>query len=196
VRRGPEDKLRELEQLSNERLFERFQAGDNAASYVLFERFHAMTWAMVAAANPNEEWVEDTVQTVFLTALDDSRTFRAESSFETWYRRLAQNVLVNELKTLQRRAAEEQFAEDTEVGDDDVVEAVVKRDLQVKVLGQLSRLSGKLREAVVLRVFGGQTYQEMSRKTNVKPGTLRWRVSCGLRLIRERLARHDAELGD
>jgi len=194
VTEGVEGESAELQQLSDDELVTRFVRGDSAACYLLFARLRNRTWAIVRAGHQDDQWVEDTARTVFLVALENCRNFRGESSFGTWYRRLAQNVVVNELKKLRRRQAGQEIVEDSKIDDEDIADIVAQRDLQAKVLEQLSRLSPRLRDILVRRFFGGYSYREISEKTNVKVGTVKWRVHYGLRQIRERLIEQDGEL--
>jgi hypothetical protein len=62
-----------------------------------------------------------------------------------------------------------------------------KLELQRLVAGLLRELEEPLRTAVLLRFFEGKTPSEIAAAQGVPAGTVRWRISEGLRRLRERL---------
>ena len=98
VRGSGSDSYEHLAQVSDEELVDRFNNGDNAACQVLFDRHGGTVYAVINSAGGDPEWTEDMVMEVFCEVLESLHSFSGRSSFATWLRQVAQNILYSELR--------------------------------------------------------------------------------------------------
>ena len=189
MRGSGSDSYEHLAQISDEELVDRFNNGDNAACQVLFDRHGGTIYAVVNSAGGDPEWTEDMVMDVFCEVLESLHSFSGRSSFATWLRQVAQNIVYSELRKRAHRYEQVELAEDCAADALDVAEVVVQRDLAARALGHLSRLPEKPRIAIALRFLKYLTYREIAEVLGEAVGTVKWRVADGLRRLRSMLAK-------
>ena len=151
-----------------------------------------MIYALVRTAGEDPEWTEDTVCEIAYRILKSLRSFRAESSFGTWLRRVARNVCVDELRKLQRQRKREWFGEYSTEDDEDPAELAAERELHDKALVGLSQLPDKAREAIALRFLAGESHKDIAQFLGVALDTVKSRISYGLRKLRKMLGEADS----
>jgi RNA polymerase sigma-70 factor (ECF subfamily) len=144
---------------------------------------------------------EDLSQEVWLRAFRSLDTYRAESSFYTWLRRIAVNTFLNE-----RRAARSRFDDaarrledaDAEAGArgraPDAESALHERLLAGRVRDALSELSPQQRLVFLLKHDEGMTCEEIARTLSCSAGTVKKSLARSLAKLRARL-RADAPAG-
>ena len=135
---------------------------------------------------------EDLSQEVWLRAFRSLDTFRAESSFYTWLRRIAVKTFLNE-----RRAARSRFEDSSsrlEDGDaettgraPDTESALHERLLAARVRDALSELSPQQRLVFLLRHDEGMTCEEIARTLSCSTGTVKKSLARSLAKLRARL---------
>jgi len=90
-------------QISDEALLNRMQAGDEAACEELVRRYQSRIYSLVYNMVGNREDAEDLVQDIFVRAFRNIGTFQGRSRFYTWLYRIAINLTINFLKRPARR---------------------------------------------------------------------------------------------
>jgi RNA polymerase sigma-70 factor (ECF subfamily) len=135
---------------------------------------------------------EDLSQEVWMRAFSSLDTFRAESSFYTWLRRIAVNTFLN-----QRRAARSRFEDSSSRLEDadaetnerapDTESALHERLLAARVRDALSELSPQQRLVFLLRHDEGMTCEEIARTLSCSTGTVKKSLARSLAKLRARL---------
>ncbi|HVG29476.1 MAG TPA: sigma-70 family RNA polymerase sigma factor [Pyrinomonadaceae bacterium] len=145
---------------------------------------------------------EDLSQEVWLRAFRSLDTFRAESSFYTWLRRIAVNTFLN-----QRRAARSRFEDaarrleggeadaETIDGAPDAESALHERLLAGRVRDALAELSPQQRLVFLLKHDEGMTYEEIAVALSCSAGTVKKALARAVAKLRARL-RAGAEADD
>ncbi|MDH3644797.1 MAG: sigma-70 family RNA polymerase sigma factor [Gammaproteobacteria bacterium] len=174
------------ESLTDEKLVERFQAGDQAAFETLYGRYRDRVYAVVKRFVTDAADADDLVQDVFLKALLALPRFRGDSQLFTWLYRIAMNAGIN-FKS--RRSAEYSNAKllepTTDIGPERLCMGVGDaRQAQQAI----DRLSPPLRQALVLNVVRGFDYEEVSTLADCPIGTVRSRISRARRQIAQGVA--------
>lgn len=95
-------------------IIELSKAGDNAAQYKLYSLYAKAMFNVAYRVMNNREEAEDQLQEAFTQAFRKLKTFRYESSFGSWLKRIVINHCLNEIK---RRKADLQFFEDMNLFD-------------------------------------------------------------------------------
>ena len=95
-------------------LIEQSKAGDSAAQYRLYKLYAKSMFNIAIRMMNSHEEAEDILQDSFVDAFSRLGSFRYESSFGSWLKRIVINNCLNELN---RKKAELQFFEDMSMFD-------------------------------------------------------------------------------
>jgi RNA polymerase sigma-70 factor (ECF subfamily) len=163
----------------------RAQRGDLDAFESLYRshvgRVHGLCLRMVA----DPSLAEDLTQETFIRAWRHIRTYRGESRFGGWMRRLAVNVVLADRRTRLRRSAFER--DDIDPGDlGSPASAEVpdrRRDLESAIAG----LPPGARTVFVLHDIEGYRHEEIAAFTGTTSGTSKAQLHRARRLLREAL---------
>lgn len=168
-------------QLSDERLVELSLDGDEGAFGVLVRRYQRRLTAFLSQLVGDMELARELSQEAFVRAWSALERFNPKYRFSTWLFRIAHNLGIDQLRR-RRLLTTPLYRTDSE-GDE--VEVVVP-DLDKDPLGHLENralaselrevidgLRPEYRELVLLRHFGGLSYQEIADFTKMPLGTVK-----------------------
>ena len=169
------------QQLSDERLVELSLDGDEAAFGLLVRRYQRRLTAFLSQLVGDIELARELSQEAFVRAWSALERFNPKYRFSTWLFRIAHNLGIDQLRR-RRLQTTPLYRTDSE-GDE--VEVVVP-DLDKDPLGHLENralaselreviegLRPEYRELVLLRHFGGLSYQEIADFTEMPLGTVK-----------------------
>lgn len=173
--------MEKTSQLSDERLVELSLDGDEDAFGVLVRRYQRRLTAFLSQLVGDMELARELSQEAFVRAWSALERFNPKYRFSTWLFRIAHNLGIDQLRR-RRLLTTPLYRTDTE-GDE--VEVVVP-DLDKDPLGHLENralaselrevidgLRPEYRELVLLRHFGGLSYQEIADFTDMPLGTVK-----------------------
>ena len=180
-------------------LIKRAQAQDTDAFCLLAQRYARRIYLLAFHYCQSAQDAEDLSQEVWLKAYQALATFRADSSFYTWLRRITINSFLNHQRTNSIRIAEPETNFD--VGSD---ETVYSNALFRDVMEALAVLTTSQRLMFLLRHYEGMFYEEIGNAMGCSPGTAKksvWRALGKLRAkfevgddaAKERMSRLAAE---
>ena len=180
-------------------LIRRAQAQDTDAFCLLAQRYAQRIYLLAFHYCQSAQDAEDLSQEVWLKAYQALATFRADSSFYTWLRRITINSFLNHQRTNSIRIAEPETNFD--VGSD---ETVYSNALFRDVMEALAVLTTSQRLMFLLRHYEGMSYEEIGNAMGCSPGTAKksvWRALGKLRAkfevgddaAKERMSRLAAE---
>ena len=168
-------------QLSDERLVELSLDGDEDAYGILVRRYQRRLTAFLSQLVGDMELARELSQEAFVRAWSALERFNPKYRFSTWLFRIAHNLGIDQLRR-RRLLTTPLYRTDSE-GDE--VEVVVP-DLDKDPLGHLENralaselrevidgLRPEYRELVLLRHFGGLSYQEIADFTEMPLGTVK-----------------------
>lgn len=123
--------------------------------------------------------VDDLCQEVWLKVYVARRRYRPVGAFSTWLYRIALNTARDDFR---RRTGVEprQIEVGCEASSDGPETIAIRREDEERVQQAISRLSDKVREAVVLKHFGELTFAEVADVLGVPLSTVKSRVELGL----------------
>ena len=167
-------------------LIRRAQADDTDAFCLLAERYTRRIYLLAFHYCRNAQDAEDLSQEAWLKAYKALRTFRYDSSFYTWLRRITINAFLN------HQRSRTVFVESIEVGHETEARATSPETLYNKVLFErvmsaLSELTPPQRLVFLLRHYEGMTYEEIANAMNCSTGTVKKSVSRAIGKLRARL---------
>jgi RNA polymerase sigma-70 factor, ECF subfamily len=138
---------------------------------------------------------EDTMQMVFLQALEDFEQFRDSGSERSWLLSIARNRCLDRMRLLRRRQTVAEIDE-VEVPDEGPGPEQSLADVEaVRWLNLcLDQLAEPTRTAIVLRYNDRMPYEQIEAVTGLKAGALRVRVLRGLVQLKECLESRGVQL--
>ena len=176
-------------------LIKRAQAHDLEAFCLLAERYARRIHLLASHYCQNTQDAEDLSQEVWLKAYQALQTFRFDSSFYTWLRRITINTFLNHRRsnTFRRRGqatvvqllqidsdAPEVLVESSSVSPENIYNKL----LFESVVNALAELTPSQRLAFLLRHYEGMSYDEIANAMNCSTGTVKkgvWRAIAKLR---------------
>src|SRR5688500_14395888 len=101
--RGSAAALRPLSELSDELLFQRYQAGDESAFRMIVDRYEPSIKGFLHKRLKDDERVQDLTQDTFLRVHRARDRYDSSRKFSTWIYTIASNLLKNEYRNRSRR---------------------------------------------------------------------------------------------
>lgn len=152
-------------------LLRRVRAGDEAAFVELIGPVRSAMWAVCVRITGNTHDAEDALQEALVAAWRNIDRFRADSRFSTWLFRIASNAAL----TVVRRRPD---VADTvlEIPSDSRDPGDVVGDAE-RVQEALMSLPESFRVALVLRIYGDLSYEEIGLHQNIPVATVKSRLS-------------------
>ena len=180
---------------SDTELIKRAQAQDLDAFCLLAERYARRIHLLASHYCQNTQDAEDLSQEVWLKAYQAVQTFRFDSSFYTWLRRITINTFLNHRRSnFFRRRGHTTVVQLLQIDSDDSGELVGSRSaspeniynklLFENVVNALAELTPSQRLAFLLRHYEGMSYDEIANAMNCSSGTAKkgvWRAIAKLR---------------
>lgn len=181
-------------QISDEDLIERFQQGDTGAYESIVKRYKDQLLNFVFRFLANEEEAEDVVQETFMRVYRNRFAYSRVAKFSTWIYTIAGNLARTELRRRKRRrlfSISDMGLEDRDYEISDEVfnpEIHVDSALQEEIIQrEISKLSPKFREVIILRDVQELSYEEISKIIRVPIGTVKSRVNRARLRLQNRL---------
>ena len=157
------------------------QKGSAEAFGTVYAEYAADLYRFALWYMKNEDDAADAVQEACLHAFQNVRKLKNADSFRSWFFK----ILSNTCKTMLSRQGRLSLVslDDEENGIDP---PAAPSDAGAEEI--LSLLEEPDRQIVAMAVLGGFTSKEIARQLNMKPGTVRSRLSRALHGLREQLA--------
>lgn len=173
------DKTR-IETLTDEDLMDTYQSGDAMAERafeVLFNRHGGRVLMFLSSRISNRRQAEDLTQEVFLKLHRSKHLYRATLPFAPWLFTITRSVMLDHLK---RRSLEDP------TGDLSKFDHLQAEDTQLepKPHAALLRLPNDQGEAVRLRIYEDETFEEIAVKLSTSPENARQLFSRGIKKLR------------
>jgi RNA polymerase sigma-70 factor (ECF subfamily) len=187
-------------------LIKRAQAQDLDAFCLLAERYARRIHLLASHYCQNTQDAEDLSQEVWLKAYQAVQTFRFDSSFYTWLRRITINTFLNHRRSnFFRWRGNSTVVQLLQIDLDDSGELVgsstaspeniYNKLLFENVVNALAELTPSQRLAFLLRHYEGMSYDEIANAMNCSTGTAKKGVWRAIAKLRARLspASHEPE---
>jgi len=175
-------------------LIRRAQVGEASAFCELAARYERRIYSLALHYCRKPQDAEDLSQEVWLRAYQAIRTFRGESSFYTWIRKITINCFLNRERSAFRRwqRAAETFIDHPKHSEADLIMPSAEATLHNKILfakvrDALSELTPRQRLIFLLKHHEGMTYEEIGSALGCSPGTAKKAVARAIHKLREHL---------
>ena len=180
---------------SDTELIRRAQADDIDAFCLLAQRYARRIHLLAFHYCRNAQDAEDLSQEVWLKAYQALRSFRSDSSFYTWLRRITINAFLNHRRaSFFRRRGQTTAVQLVQIDSEPLEsrsvspENIYNKLLFESVLDALAELTPSQRLAFLLRHYEGMSYDEIANAMNCSSGTVKKGVSRAIVKLRARLS--------
>jgi len=181
---------------SDSDLVRRAQAEDIDAFCLLAERYARRIHLLALHYCRNAQDAEDLSQEVWLKAYQALGSFRLESSFYTWLRRITINSFLNHRRSsFFRRRGQMTTVQLVQIDSEMSFEApstspenIYNKLLFENVVTALAELTPAQRLSFLLRHYEGMSYDEIANAMNCSTGTVKKGVSRAIGKLRARLS--------
>ncbi len=178
---------------SEEDLIRRAQAGDTDAFCLLAEAHERRVFALALHYCRDREDAEDLSQEVWLKAYAALSSFRSESTFYTWLRKIMINCFLNHRRTRSLKMREEitdvldaESVNEESLGSVSALERNVQNHLVVgRVMQVLSEVTPQQRLIFLLKHQEGMTYEEIAKAVGCSAGAVKKSVSRTVTKLRQ-----------
>ena len=156
---------------------------------LLVSRWEKRIYNYLLRITANREDALDLTQDVFLKAYQNLRKLDEPARFAPWLYRIAHNEAYSMFRKRKPESdIDELEPEATEIGISVGGSAVFPVELSIAVASALERLSPDQREAVVLKIYQGFKFEEMSEILSCPVSTVKSRLYTALELLKVELA--------
>lgn len=143
---------------------------DRKAQYELYNRYARAMFNIACRMMNKREEAEDILQESFVSAFQNMRNYRFDSTFGAWLKRIVINQCINALKKKQLALAELDESRVEEVEDSTEEEAIDSYKLD-KVRKAISRLPDGYRTVLTLYLIEGYDHQEIAEILSLSEST-------------------------
>ena len=179
-----------IETRTDEELVSLVLTGEAEVFAHVYERYYSRTYRLAYGMTGRHETAEDLTQEVFIRAYQKLALFAGQSSFATWFYRLAFNHCLNRCKSERRNDRMESY-ESTPAPLTSVMKGMDRTVLQQEVQRQIHRalfsLKPEQRLVVILKDIEGLSYEEIAERLNCSTGTLGSQLARARKLLARKL---------
>ncbi len=180
-------------------LLERFvNERDESAFEAIVNRFGPMVMGVCRGRLSDHRDAEDAFQATFLVLARKAGSIQRADRLGNWLFGVATKVSRRaRAASFKRSSSERSLDKQVEVcriQDSEISDQATRLELRLLVQEELSRLPGRLREAIVLCCIEELTHEQAADRLQIPLGTLKGRVARGKDKLRERLVRRGAAL--
>ena len=160
------------------------QAGDFTAFGRIYREHVGRVYALCIRLSADRVFAEQLTQDAFVRAWERIATYRGESSFAAWLRRLTINVVMAE-----RRAATRRSRRVVTTDDETLALAPLDRsdDADIDLERAIARLPESARTVFVLHAIEGYRHDEIAELTGVAEGTSRAHLHRAREILKKEL---------
>ena len=179
--------------LPDQVLMARINAGDENAIEVLYERYKRQVFGLALHILRDPEAAEEVTLDVFFRVWSQAFNFRVErASFKTWLISIARHASIDRLRRRSSRPDQQilNWASDalnTLSADYNVEIEVQDRQIRQKVQSAIKNLPDELQQVLALAYLSGLSHSEIARKLNQPLGTVKGRIRNAMIRLRELL---------
>ncbi len=169
----------------------RFREGDEQAFRTLYVRYRKKIINFCYRFFPYSEVAEELAQEVFIRVYKSGPRYRPDARFSTWIFKIATNICLNEQRKSRYNCKTLALDEEIETAsgtvfkelesdvNDQPFESVVSSEKERVVQQALGKLKPKQKAAMILLIYEGFSYQEISLQLKCSVGSVKSLVHRG-----------------
>jgi len=173
--------------VSDEQLMQLYAAGNAAAFETLYQRHRGPVYRYLTRQTVDAATANDLYQGVWEKIIVARHRYRPDAKFTTWMYRIAHNHLMDHFRKQKPTVPEGQI-HNLESGDAETGEVIDREQQHVQLMKAITTLPDDQRDALLLKLEGGLSLEEIGTVTGVNRETVKSRLryaSNKLKLILE-----------
>ncbi|MCS6980767.1 MAG: sigma-70 family RNA polymerase sigma factor [Flavobacteriales bacterium] len=193
--------------LSDQELVNAFLNGQSAAFEQLLNRHKNRVYSYIFMMVKDRELAEDIFQDTFIKVIHTLRggRYNEEGKFLPWVLRIAHNLAIDHYRRRCKMplvrgggSSEEDFDIFSVLSSSlrSAEEKLIALQTDQRLHQLISHLPKEQKEVLMLRVYGGLSFQEIAQQTGVSINTALGRMRYALINLRKLIRQHRVELGD
>ena len=193
------------EEVTDELLMMRFQAGDRAAFAGLVRRHKTPIYNFILRLVRSTSAAEDLAQDVFVKVVQSAVDFKHESRFSTWAYTIARNICIDHLRKMafRQHASLDQAQGDAPDGPTlldrtadahhsaAVERSVIGAEMGRRITRSVEDLPQEQREVFLLREVANLPFKDIAAITGVPENTVKSRMRYALERLQENLSEYE-----
>ncbi|MDQ0232586.1 RNA polymerase sigma factor SigY [Metabacillus malikii] len=172
--------------MDEKELIQKAKKGDTLALSKLLQQNYSFLVKYLLKVTLHPQIAEDLTQETMMKSIEKIQLYNGESKFSSWLITIATNLYIDQ----QRRKKREKSWQE---------QALRKMKWQASnmneewadVLDVLATINEEIRMPIVLKHYYGYSYKEIGKMMGIAEGTVKSRVSNGLKSIRKELSEHE-----
>jgi RNA polymerase sigma-70 factor (ECF subfamily) len=165
------------------KLVERYIDGDDYAAEELVAKYQRRIYAVLYRMTGDAEDAKDITQKTFMSAFENIKGFRRESSFHTWIYRIAVNTAINHSKRMDSNTVE--LNDSLSSGEAGALSGVIRKERELHVKESLKMLPERQKTAVILRAYEGLSLRETAEVMKCTEGAVKAHYHNAIKKLRE-----------
>jgi RNA polymerase sigma-70 factor (ECF subfamily) len=171
--------------------------GDQEAFGQLVSTYEKQVYNLALRMVGNREDAADLTQEAFLRVWRGLDNYKADAAFSTWLYRLTSNVCIDFLRREKRRKTvsltflDEEQGEAVELSIPDPAagpeQLAIETEHRETMAAAMGELDVEFRQILTMRVINGLSYDEIGDALDLKPGTVKSRLSRAREKLRKQL---------
>lgn len=182
--------------MTDEELIEKIKKGDIDAYEKIVQKYQDKVFGLIYNIVKKQNDIEDLAQEVFIKVYKNLGKFKGDSSLYTWIYKITVNLCLDELKKkknviyLDEKIEVDDGEVNRELPSEDKLqeELYEEKELKEKMHNCINKLPEKQKIMIVLRDIKGLSYEEISKITDIKLGTVKSQINRARLKLKELLA--------
>ncbi|MBU5467041.1 RNA polymerase sigma factor SigY [Virgibacillus sp. MSJ-26] len=169
-------------------LIQKAKKGDTLALSELLQQNYSFLINYLMKVTLHPQIAEDLTQETMMKSIEKIQLYNGKSKFSSWLITIATNLFIDQQR---RKKREKNWLEQEQALRKMKWNAANMYEEWTDVLDVLARMNEEIRMSIVLKHYYGYTYEEIGKMMGVAEGTVKSRVSNGLKRIRKELEKHE-----
>lgn len=167
-------------------LIRKAKKGDTLALSKLLQQNYSFLVKYLMKVTLHPQTAEDLTQETMMKCMEKIQLFNGESKFSSWLITIATNLYIDQQRRKKREKSwQEQALRKMKW------QAGNRNEEWAEVLDVLSGINEEIRMPIVLKHYYGYSYKEIGEMMGIAEGTVKSRVSNGLKSIRKDLSERE-----
>ena len=171
-------------------LIRKAQKGDTLALAKLLQQNYSFVVKYLMKVTLHPQIAEDLTQETMMRCIEKIHLYNGESKFSSWLITIATNLFIDEQRKKKR---EKKWVEQEQVLRKMKWNVANRNEEWTDVIDVLAQINVDIRMPIVLKHYYGYTYEEIGKMMGIAEGTVKSRVSNGLKSVRKGLAEREGE---
>lgn len=176
----------------NNDLIERCKYADSKAQNVIYQMYARAMFHVAMRILNHSQWAEDAVQEAFISAFKKIKSYKGESSFGSWLKRIVVRKSIDECRKRNNQLYEDISKSVKEIPDEEILLDVEESAEMIKKIRKaMLCLPEGYRIVLNLNLFEGYDHQEISEILKIKESASRSQLCRAKQKLKEQITKNN-----